>query len=121
MEEQKSAKVTLYLPPDLHRKLKIRSAVDGEAMSAIAQRAIDFYLANSEVVEEGIQVKHGNSYRIYDCPSCAAPVVVHQGELMEVSKLSGSNAEAASALENPELSDVMSQSGALGEGELVVC
>jgi hypothetical protein len=50
MEEQKATKVTLYLPHDLHRQLKIRSAVEGEAMSSIAKRAIDFYLANSDAV-----------------------------------------------------------------------
>lgn len=121
MEEQKSAKVTLYLPPDLHRKLKIRSAVDGEAMSSIAKRAIDFYLANSGVVEEGLQVQHGNTYRIYDCPSCSTPVVLQQGELVEIAQLSRGAIESSSAIDNPDLCDSVSQSGALGEGELVVC
>jgi hypothetical protein len=59
MEEQKATKVTLYLPPDLHRQLKIRSAVEGEAMSSIAKRAIDFYLSHGEVVAESLETSFG--------------------------------------------------------------
>ncbi len=49
---QDKHKVTLYLPPELHRQLKIRSAVDLEPMSAIAERALVFYLKHPEVVDE---------------------------------------------------------------------
>jgi hypothetical protein len=86
MEEQKATKVTLYLPPDLHRQLKIRSAVEGEAMSAIAQRAIDFYLAHSDVVDE-FDSTYGQTHRIHSCPSCSTSVVIRQGELVEVADL----------------------------------
>jgi hypothetical protein len=121
MEEQKATKVTLYLPPDLHRQLKIRSAVEGEAMSSIAKRAIDFYLANSDLVEEDLGTVHGHAHRIYDCPSCATPVVVHQGELVEIARMAASGTTTVSALDHAEISEMMAHPGALGEGELVVC
>lgn len=44
-------KVTLYVPPELHHRLKIRSAIDEEPMSAIAEQAISFYLNNPETIE----------------------------------------------------------------------
>lgn len=49
---QNKQKVTLYIPPKLHRQLKIRAAVDTESMSAIVEKAIVFYMEHSEVVEE---------------------------------------------------------------------
>lgn len=49
---QNKQKVTLYIPPKLHRQLKIRAAVDTESMSAIVEKAIAFYMEHSEVVEE---------------------------------------------------------------------
>ncbi|MBC6417919.1 MAG: hypothetical protein GDA44_03565 [Prochloron sp. SP5CPC1] len=51
-EMQNKQKVTLYIPPKLHRQLKIRAAVDTESMSAIAEKAIAFYMEHSEVAEE---------------------------------------------------------------------
>jgi hypothetical protein len=39
---QNKQKVTLYIPPELHRKLKIKAAVESEPMSSIAERAIVF-------------------------------------------------------------------------------
>jgi hypothetical protein len=44
-------KVTLYLPPEVHKQLKIRSAIDQEAMSSLAEHAISFYLSNPETIE----------------------------------------------------------------------
>jgi hypothetical protein len=44
-------KVTLYLPPELHRQLKITSAADAVQLSDIAERAIVFYLTNSTSTE----------------------------------------------------------------------
>jgi hypothetical protein len=49
---QNKQKITLYLPPNLHRQLKIRAAVDSEAISAITERAIAFYLTEADIVEE---------------------------------------------------------------------
>jgi hypothetical protein len=117
MEEQKATKVTLYLPPDLHRQLKIRSAVEGEAMSAIAQRAIDFYLAHSEVVDE-FETTYGQTHRIHSCPSCSTSVVIRQGELVELSRLAASASDGSL---NVDVHDIVSEPNRLDEGELVVC
>jgi predicted HicB family RNase H-like nuclease len=48
---QSKQKVTLYIPPQLHRKLKIKAAVESEPMSSLAEKAIIFYLNNPEVVD----------------------------------------------------------------------
>ncbi|MBP0000060.1 MAG: hypothetical protein J7641_13865 [Cyanobacteria bacterium SID2] len=78
-------KVTLYLSPELHRQLKIRAAVDGEPMSALAQKALMFYLAHPEVVEE-IHAVSGNAHRIYSCPACETKTVLRNGDLVAVSE-----------------------------------
>jgi hypothetical protein len=44
-------KVTLYLPPEVHKQLKIRSSIDQEPMSSLAEQAISFYLTNPETIE----------------------------------------------------------------------
>jgi len=77
---QDKQKVTLYLPPELHRKLKIQAAMSSEAMSILAERALSFYLTYPEVVEQQEEA-HGQTHRIYDCPSCTTPVVLRNGEL----------------------------------------
>ncbi|MBW4440931.1 MAG: type II toxin-antitoxin system HicB family antitoxin [Plectolyngbya sp. WJT66-NPBG17] len=77
---QDKQKVTLYLPPELHRKLKIQAAMSSEAMSILAERALNFYLMYPEVVEQQDEA-HGQTHRIYDCPSCTTPVVLRNGEL----------------------------------------
>lgn len=76
-------KVTLYLPPDLHRKLRVQSALDGEAMSAIAERAIGFYLENADLVESVDH--HGHTHQVYSCPACTTPVVLREGDLTALS------------------------------------
>jgi hypothetical protein len=119
MEEQKATKVTLYLPPDLHRQLKIRSAIEGEAMSSIAKRAIDFYLAHGDVVAESLESSFGQSHRIHSCPSCASSVVLREGELVEVTQLVGS--ARAEGLGTAVVPEVVTGSGSREEGELVVC
>lgn len=115
MQEQKASKVTLYLPPDLHRQLKVQSALDGEPMSAIAERAIDFYLSNSEVVNDrGI---YGQTHRIHSCPSCAASLIARDGELRPLTQAASSN-EADVLTSEVEISADNRQPG---EGELVAC
>ncbi len=49
---QDKQKVTLYLPPGVHRQLKIRAAIDEESMSGLVEKAIAFYLKYPEKVEE---------------------------------------------------------------------
>ncbi len=73
-------KVTLYISDDLHRQVKIRSAIDGETMSSIAQRAIEFYLGHPDAVKSSGEV-HGQTHRIYACPKCAAPVALREDGL----------------------------------------
>ncbi|MEB3281598.1 MAG: hypothetical protein VKK42_22020 [Lyngbya sp.] len=80
---QSKQKVTLYIPPQLHRKLKIKAAVESEPMSSLAERAIIFYLNNPEVVDE-IEASHGQTHRVYSCPECANSVVLREGELVSL-------------------------------------
>lgn len=77
---QDKQKVTLYLPSDLHRQLKIRAAVDAEPMSSLAERAIGFYLSHGDVVER--MENHGATHRIYSCPECETLVVVQEGAML---------------------------------------
>jgi hypothetical protein len=78
---QEKHKVTLYLPPDLHRNLKIRAAVDAEPMSTIAERAIVFYLTHSDVVAE-VEAVHGRVHQVYSCPECTSSLVLQDGEMV---------------------------------------
>jgi hypothetical protein len=70
-------KVTLYLPPELHRKLKIRSAVDDQPMSALAEEALLFYLEHPDVVEG----KVGQAHQVYACPQCDTALILRDQEL----------------------------------------
>ena len=81
---QDKQKVTLYLPPQLHRQLKIQSAVDSESMSEIAERALAFYLEHAEDVAEIEAKGQGNTHRVFSCPSCAASVVIQSQELVQL-------------------------------------
>ncbi|MGL5080137.1 MAG: hypothetical protein ACRC8A_01490 [Microcoleaceae cyanobacterium] len=81
---QSKQKVTLYLSPQLHRKLKIKAAVESEPMSVIAERAITFYLSNPEVVDE-LEAVSGQTHRVYSCPECTSSVVMKEGELASLS------------------------------------
>lgn len=80
---QDKQKVTLYLSPDLHRKLKIRAAVDAESMSALVERAVVFYLAHPELVDE-VEAAYGQTHQVYNCPECTSSVVVRDGELLSL-------------------------------------
>lgn len=70
-------KVTFYLSDELHRQFKIRAAVDGETMSSMAQRAIEFYMNNAELVESTGHI-HGSDHQIHNCPECNAAVTVRK-------------------------------------------
>ena len=69
-EDKHIQKVTLYMPDDLRRQLKIRAAVDGEPMSTLAERAIDFYLNHSDLLE-GVQ---GSAHLVYEAREGDQPV-----------------------------------------------
>jgi hypothetical protein len=78
---QDKQKVTFYLPERLHQQLKIRSAIDGDSMSDLAEKAISFYLAHADIVESsGI----GHTHQTYNCPSCSQTVVIRDGELLAI-------------------------------------
>jgi hypothetical protein len=85
---QAKQKVTLYLSPELHRRIKIRAAIDSEPMSELAARAIAFYLSHPEVVDE-TEALHGQTHRVYACPKCATSVAVRDGELLSLSDQPG--------------------------------
>jgi len=77
---QAKQKVTLYLTPELHRRLKIRAAIDSEPMSELAARAIAFYLSHQELIDE--TESYGKTHRVYACPECATTVALKEGELV---------------------------------------
>ncbi|MGB3206778.1 MAG: hypothetical protein WBB28_17470 [Crinalium sp.] len=114
---QDKQKVTLYLPPGLHRQMKIRAAVDSESMSSIVERAIVFYLDHPEVVDE-IESSYGQTHQIYDCPKCANPVVLRDGEMVALGNQPGVVAEE---LANLEVREEVSRNDSQGEQELVPC
>jgi hypothetical protein len=115
---QDKHKVTLYLPPELHRQLKVRSAVDLEPMSAIAERALVFYLEHPDVIDE-VEAMYGQVHRIYSCPSCSTSLVLQEGEMTPVHEQPGVVMD-----DEPPASRVQedcSEPNQQGEGELVPC
>jgi hypothetical protein len=80
-------KVTLYLPPQLHRQLKIRSAVDADSMSNIVEKAVEFYLNRSDVVD-GVEFD-GSTHQVYNCPECEHPVVIRDGAMVALGQQPG--------------------------------
>ncbi len=113
---QDKQKVTLYLPPGLHRQLKIRAAVDSEPMSGIVERAIVFYLAHPEIVDE-MTVSYGKNHQVYSCPECSSLAVMQDGELVALANQPGVLVESELTVEKVrEVSSGNSQSE-----ELVPC
>lgn len=115
---QDKQKVTLYLPPGLHRQLKIRAAVDSDSMSAMVERAIVFYLRHPEVVDE-VEASYGNTHRVYNCPECSSSVVIKDGDMVSLNN--------QPSLLDDELpvekvrEEVKSRTDSQGEEELVPC
>ncbi len=109
-------KVTLYLSPELHRKLKIRSAVDCEPMSELAERALGFYLANSQLVEEA-EPTYGKTHRVYSCPDCQSSLVLRDGELIALGNKPGIISQEHISIDKMEQDEV----NPMGEEELVPC
>jgi hypothetical protein len=91
---QDKQKVTLYIPSDLHRQLKIRAAVDAEAMSALAERAIDFYLTHPQAFEQPDLNGLGQTHQIHSCPACQTAVVLRDGALTALGSQPTVSAEA---------------------------
>jgi len=115
---QDKHKVTLYLPPELHRQLKIKAAVDFEPMSSIAERAIVFYLTHSDVVDE-VEMSHGQANKIYDCPHCSSSLLLRDGEMAMVGDRCSVLLEESASTST--LSEAHVCSDQRDEGELVIC
>ena len=120
---QDKHKVTLYLPQELHRQLKVRSAVELEPMSSLAERAIVFYLEHPEVVEDQ-EAAHGQVHRIYSCPSCASSLMLRDGDIASLQEQAALTDEENSVMERTQvgcLSADYPDSDRRDEGELVPC
>ena len=113
---QAKQKVTLYLSPEIHKRLKIRSAIDSEPMSELAERALVFYLANSELVEE-VEGVYGRTHRVYSCPTCESSLVFRDGELLALGNQSGVIGKEHLAIEEMQPDETNQK----GEEELVPC
>ncbi len=115
-------KVTLYLPDELHRQFKIRSAIDGETMSLMAQRAIEFYLSsvegNANLLGESSD-GYGQSHRIHACPKCAASVAMKGDELALIHEHSELGPVVLPDLDR--ISELSASSKSPDEGELITC
>ena len=113
---QAKQKVTLYLSPELHRRLKIRAAINSEPMSELAEKALVFYLAHPEVVNEA-EASHGQNHRVYACPECTTAVALRDGEMVSLKNQAGIITEEQIPLE--QVSPVGTNQE--GEEELVPC
>jgi hypothetical protein len=80
-------------------------------MSAIAERAIVFYLTHSDVVDE-VEMSQGQAHRLYSCPQCSSPLVIKEGELSAVGNSQGVLLEGDSIVSGSDQQD---------EEELVPC
>ncbi|OUC14225.1 MAG: hypothetical protein B0A82_13125 [Alkalinema sp. CACIAM 70d] len=114
---QDKQKVTLYLPSDLHRQLKIRAAVDAEPMSSLAEKAICFYLAHPEVVES-VEAIQGQTHRVYACPECQSSLVMREGEMVTLGQQPGAVQETALSLDAVTSAELVSGQS---EEALVAC
>ena len=114
---QAKQNVTLYLSPELHRKLKIRSAVDSEPMSDLAERALVFYLSNSELVEEVEASSFGRTHRVHSCPNCESSLVLRDGELVALGNQPGIIGQEHLSIDEMEKDETHPK----GEEELVPC
>jgi hypothetical protein len=113
---QSKQKITLYIPPELHRKLKIKAAVDIESMSALVEKAIAFYMQFPDKVDEIRSSVHGQTHQIHMCPDCDSPIVMRDGEMVSLS--SRAVIEDSIAL---EVTNQGSSSEKPNEEELVSC
>ena len=81
---QDKQKVTLYLPPGVHRQLKIKAAIDDASMSGLVEKALNFYLQHPEKVEEIETNAHGRTHQVHICPECDAALVVRDRKLASI-------------------------------------
>lgn len=118
---QDKQKVTLYLPPGLHRQLKIRAAVDLDSMSAMVERALMFYLEHPELVDEAENASHGRTHQVFNCPECQSAMVQREGEMVALKNQPSVIAEEVSAEPVKETLKSKSHTDLQGEETLVPC
>ena len=111
-------KITLYISDDLHKRFKIRSAIDGETMSSIAQRVIESYLTNPDALDSSGEV-YGQTHRIHACPKCATPVALREDELVLIENQSEEPFKELTKLGS--VSELSCDSLSPDEGELIGC
>lgn len=115
---QSKQKVTLYIPPELHRKLKIKAAIDIESMSSLVEKAIAFYLEHPDKVEEVEASVQGHTHQVHLCPECDSAMVMRDGKMVSLSRQAGVISEEI-ALDVRDKVDASDKSH--GEEELVPC
>lgn len=114
---QDKQKVTLYLPAGVHRQLKIRAAIDDDSMSALVEKAIEFYLKYPEKIEEIISSVYGKTHQVHICPECEAAMVMRDGKMVSLKQQPSVITEEFSL----EVEKVHAQANSEGEEELVPC
>ncbi len=85
---QEKQKVTLYLPPTLHRQLKVKAAIETDSMSSLVEKAIAFYLQHPEAVEE-TAANYGKTHQVHVCPECDAAMVKRDGQMISLKNQPG--------------------------------
>jgi hypothetical protein len=115
---QEKQKVTLYLPPPIHRQLKIRAAIEVESMSAMVEKAIAFYLKYPEVVGEVEASQYGKTHQVHICPECETAMVLRDGEMVSLkSQPAAIDEEFPTEVETRQVASLQSSP----EEELVPC
>ena len=114
---QSKQKVTLYIPPELHRKLRIKAALDTKSMSALVEKAITFYMQYPDRVEELESSSHGKTHQVHFCPECEEPLVIRQGELASLNSDDSFVSDEISL----NITSQSEDSGESNEEELVSC
>jgi hypothetical protein len=115
---QNKQKVTLYIPPELHKKLKIKAAIDTESMSNLVEKAISFYLQYPDRVEDLQGSTHGINHQVHICPECSSAMVMREGSMVSL------KSQAAILSEDMSLNVTGSEVAPdrlQGEEELVPC
>ena len=84
---QNKQKVTLYIPSEIHKRLKIRAATDEESMSFIVEKAVDFYLQHPPKVEESENINSGKIYQVHFCPECKAAISIKDKQILPLKNL----------------------------------
>lgn len=87
-------------------------------MSAIAERAIVFYLTHPTVVDE-VEMSHGQVHQVYSCPGCTSSLVLKDGEMVALGGQPGVLADEE--LSVAKVQGTRSNPDQQGEQELVPC